>query len=275
MPRIEANGIELFFEEAGEGQPLVLQGHHHLSWMPFQVSYFSQFYRVITFDRRGTGRSASPDGNWTTADFAADLRGLLDALSIDRAIVAGASMGGVIACQFGLDYPDRAVALIIGHTVPYFREDSQRWVDEQIRIIEGGGRPIIDQPKSFPWEKSGPPTQRPGFEESETGRFLATLSAGVGNTGTDAIRMLRAIRAWDTRPRAAEMADLAIPVLVLVGGNESQKTVTLSYEWHQAIPGSEFYILPNTHHGAARENPVGWNGAVHGFLRRHGLGGGE
>ena len=62
-----------------------------------------------------------------------------------------------------------------------------------------------------------------------------------------------------------------MPVLVMVGGNESQKTITLSYEWHQSIPGSEFVILPNTHHGAARENPVGWNAAVHGFLRRHGL----
>jgi 3-oxoadipate enol-lactonase len=57
MPRIQANGIELFYEEAGEGTPLVVQGHHHMPWMVFQVPYFSQFYRVITFDRRGTGRS--------------------------------------------------------------------------------------------------------------------------------------------------------------------------------------------------------------------------
>ncbi|HUG16624.1 MAG TPA: alpha/beta hydrolase [Thermomicrobiales bacterium] len=273
MPRIDANGVELFYEQAGEGLPLILQGHHHLSWMPFQMSYFSQFYRVVTFDRRGTGRSASPPGAWSNADFAADLCGLLDALRIDRAIVGGASLGGVIACQFGLDYPDRALALIIGHTVPYFREDSQLWVDEQIRIIEAGGRPIVEQPRSFPWEESGPPTQRPGFAESELGRFLGTLPAGVGNTNEDAIRMLRAIRAWDTRPRAGELASLSMPALVLVGGNESQKTITLSYEWSQSIPGSEFYILPNTHHGAARENPIGWNTAVHGFLQRHGLGG--
>ncbi len=271
MPRIQANGIELFYEQAGEGTPLVLQGHHHIPWMVTQLPYFSQFYRVITFDRRGTGRSASPPGDWTNADFAADLRGLLDALEIDRAIVGGASLGGVIACQFGLDYPERALGLIIGHTVPYFREDSQQWIDEQIEVIRAGGRPIVDQPKSFPWEESGPPTQRPGFAETDLGRYTATLSGGLGNSAADAINALRAIRAWDTRPRAAEMAALPMPVLVLVGGNESQKTITLSYEWHQSIPGSEFIILPNTHHGAARENPIGWNAAVHGFLRRHGL----
>lgn len=271
MPRVEANGIGLFYEEAGEGTPLILQGHHHIAWMPFQISYFSQFYRVITFDRRGTGRSDSPAGEWSNADFAADLLGLMDALSLERAVIAGASLGGVVACQFGLDYPERALALVIGHTVPYFREDSQRWVDAQINIIEQGGRPIVEQPKSFAWEESGPPSQRPGFAESEMGQFLATLPGGVGNSAEDSIRMLRAIRDWDTRPRAGELAEMKMPVLVLVGGNESQKTVTLSYEWHQSIPRSEFYILPNTHHGAARENPIGWNRAVHGFLQRHGI----
>lgn len=272
MPRVHANGIELFYEEAGEGVPLVLQGHHHIPWMVGQVPYFSQFYRVITFDRRGTGRSASPPGAWSNADFAADLAGLLDALGIERAIVGGASLGGVVACQFGLDFPDRALGLIFGHTVPWFREDSQAWIDDQIRIIEQGGRPIVEQPRSFEWEDAGPPTQRPGFEDTDLGRLLGTLGGGVGKTPDDAVKMLRAIREFDTRPRAAEMAAFTMPVLVLVGGNESQKTITMSYEWHQMIPGSEFYILPNTHHGAARENPVGWNRVVHGFLQRHGLG---
>lgn len=272
MPRVEANGVELFYEEAGEGIPLVLQGHHHLPWMACQVPYFSQFYRVITFDRRGTGRSASPPGQWTVADCAADLRGLLDALGVERAIVGGASLGGVIACQFGLDYPARALALIIGHTVPYFDADAQTWIDEQIEIVRSGKPAIVNQPKSFPWQESGPPTQRPGFADSDLGRYLATLRGGVGKTPEDAITMLRAIRAWDTRPRAAEIARLPMPALLLVGGNESQQTITLSYEWHKGIPGSEFQILPNTHHGAARENPVGWNAAVRGFLRRHGLG---
>src|SRR5436305_9757026 len=113
MPRIDAEGIELFYEAAGEGAPLVLQAHHHIAWMVYQVPYFSQFYRVITFDRRGTGRSASPAGDWTIADFARDLKNLLDALEIERAIVGGASLGGVITCQFGLDYPHRALGLVI------------------------------------------------------------------------------------------------------------------------------------------------------------------
>jgi len=79
MPRIDAGGVELFYESAGEGVPIVFQAHHHADWMLYQFPYFSQFYRVIIYDRRGTGRSASPPGEWTTADFARDLKHLLDA----------------------------------------------------------------------------------------------------------------------------------------------------------------------------------------------------
>ena len=82
--------------------------------------------------------------------------------------------------------------------------------------------------------------QRPGFAESDMGRFLATLRGGIGNSAEDSARMLRAIRAWDVRPRKDELAALTMPVLVHVGGKESQKTVTMSYEWHTMIPGSEF-----------------------------------
>ncbi len=83
--------------------------------------------------------------------------------------------------------------------------------------------------------------------------------------------MLNALMHWDQRPRYPEMARLDIPVLVIVGGNEPQKTIELSLEWSQQFKRSEYIILPNTHHAAAVENPVGWNQAVHGFLRRHGL----
>jgi pimeloyl-ACP methyl ester carboxylesterase len=156
MPRVNADGVELFYESVGEGVPLVLQAHHHLSWMPYQASYFSQFYRFITFDRRGTGRSANPLGDWTIADFARDCKNLLDELGIDRAIVGGASLGGAISCQFGLDYPERALALVIGHTGPYIWPLGAEWIEEQVAAVERGERPIVMQPRS----RRGPVARR-------------------------------------------------------------------------------------------------------------------
>ena len=271
MPRIDAGEVELFYESAGEGTPLVLQAHHHLSWMVYQVPYFSQFYRVITFDRRGTGRSAAPAGDWAIADFARDLRNLLDALGIERAIVGGASLGGVISCQFGLDYPDRAIALVLGHTVPWLWPLGARWLDEQISAVERGEPAVVVQPRSYDWEPEGPPTANPALAGTVLRDYARTLTAGLGGSPEASIKMLRALRAWDVRPRYPELQRLPVPALVIVGGREPQKTIELSYEWHQQIPGSEFVILPTAYHAAAREEPVAWNAAVHGFLQRHGL----
>src|SRR5438105_12045382 len=152
MPYADAGGVRLYYESVGEGTPLILHGHGHRRLLVFQAPYFAQFYRVIVFDRRGTGRSDDPPGPWTVADFARDLRNLLDTLEIDRAIVGGSSLGGVITSQFGLDYPDRALALIVGHTTPYRRELSRRWLEQQIELARRGEPVIQHQPPSFEWE---------------------------------------------------------------------------------------------------------------------------
>ena len=271
MPRVDADGVGLFYESAGEGVPFVLQAHHHADWMLYQFPYFSQFYRVIIFDRRGTGRSADPDGDWTTADFARDLRGLLDALGIEKAIVGGASLGGVISCQFGLDYPHRALALIIGPTTPYLGPLGQEWLVGALGAIERGEVPGARQPRSYPWEAEGPPIGDPAWRDTPAADFLATIRIGLGNTREAMIKALRTMRAWDLRPRYAELNRLTIPALVIVGGHEPQKTIERSYDLHRQIPGSDYAILPGAYHAAAREEPVAWNAAVHGFLRRHGI----
>lgn len=270
MPYVNADGVRLYYESAGEGLPLILHAHHHMPWMPFQVPYFSQFYRVIVFDRRGTGRSDNPPGPWSPADFARDIRNLMDQLEIEKAIVGGISLGGVTSSQFGIDYPDRALALIVGHTTPYRRALSREWIKDQIECAERGDPVIVRQPRSFEWEEDGPPTIVEGFAETPFGKLMATLDTSIGSTDS-APKMLRALANWDQRPRYSELQQLDVPALVIVGGNEPQKTIELSYDWHKQFKKSEFIILPNTHHSAGVENPTGWNAAVHGFLKRHEL----
>jgi pimeloyl-ACP methyl ester carboxylesterase len=270
MPVANAGGLKLYYESVGEGTPLVLHGHGHLGWMPFQVPYFSQFYRVIVFDRRGTGRSDDPPGPWTPSDLARDVRNLLDALGLERAIVGGNSLGGVVSSQFGLDYPERALALIVGQTVPYLWPLGAAWLAEQLELAERGEPVVVFQPRSYEWEEQGPPTIVAGFETTPVGRYLATLDRGLGD-GEALGKMLKVLDGWDQRPRYPELQRLDVPALVIVGGNEPQKTIELAHEWSRQFMKGEFVILPNTHHAAAVENPIGWNRAVHGFLRRQGL----
>ena len=271
MPYVEVDGIRLFYERTGEGVPLILHAHHHTAWMVYQVPYFSQFYEVIVFDRRGTGRSDDPPGPWTAADLAADIRRLMDGLGIARAIVGGNSLGGVVTAQFGLDYPERAFALVIGHTVPYLWPLAREWLEEQIDLALRGEPAVVYQPRSFAWEEQGPPTIRPGFPETAEGRFWATLDRALGRSPEGRVKSLQVLAGWDLRPRFPELRWLSLPTLVIVGANEPQKTIELAYEWHLQYANSEFVILPETHHAAAIENPVGWNRAVHGFLQRHGF----
>jgi pimeloyl-ACP methyl ester carboxylesterase len=269
VPRIDADGVELFYESLGEGTPLVLLGHDHTPWVFFQAGYFSQSFRFITFDRRGTGRSASPEGPWTIADFARDVRALLDALEIDRAIVGGSSLGGVISAQFGVDYPDRALALIVGHTVPYLWDLGKQWL---LDLMEDPRPSLGDQPRSYEWEQRGPPTTNPAFAASPMGQLVGSVGTGLGRDPEAINKMYQALLEWDQRPRYAELNALQVPSLVIVGANEPQKTIELAYEWHQQFAHSEFVVLRDTYHAAPRENALVWNQAVHGFLQRHGLG---
>src|SRR5215216_477567 len=261
MPRAKAGDVSLYYESVGEGTPFVLHAHDRLSYMPFQVPYFSRFYRVIVFDRRGTGRSDSPPGPWSPADLARDILNLMDALEIDKAIVGGISLGGVVSSQFGLDYPDRALALIVGGTVPRLWPLGEAWLDQQIEAAKGNAPVIVKQPRSYDWEEDGPPTQAPGFAATQYGQYLASLSTRMG-TPDALVKMLHVLKGWDQSPRYPELRQLDIPALVIVGGNEPQKTLEYSYEWSQQFKRGEYVILPNTHHGAGRENPIGWNKTV-------------
>ena len=265
-----AGDVKLYYESLGEGTPLILHGHHHRWYLPYQASYFAQFYRVIVFDRRGAGRSDDPPGPWRAADLARDIRNLMDALDIETAIVGGISLGGVVSSQFALDYPDRALGVIVGHTVPYLWPLGEQWLQQQIAATRGEGPLIVNQPRSYDWEDEGPPTTATGFEHTQSGRFIATLDAGFG-TLESIPKMLNVLVGWDQRPRYPEARQLDVPVLVIVGGNEPQKTIEYAHEWSQQFKRGEFVILPNTHHNAGIENPVGWNSAVHGFLRRNEL----
>jgi len=268
MPRVNVEGVELFYESLGEGTPLILQGHDHTPWMFFQAPVFSQSYPFITFDRRGTGRSASPEGEWSVEAFARDLRGLLDALGIDKAIVGGSSLGGMVAAQFAVDYPDRLLAVIIGHTGPYFWDFAREWVEDLMR----GAQPTLGaQPRSYAWEGEGPSTTNPSFATSPIGRLMASVGTGLGRDAESIRKMHRSLLRWDQRPRYADLRALRIPAMFLVGANEPQKTIELMIEWHQQVPGAELVILRDSYHAAHRGNAPAWNAAVQSFLTRHGL----
>jgi 3-oxoadipate enol-lactonase len=117
MPSVDAAGTELYYERAGEGEPLLLiQGMSatHLAWGgPFRAE-LERSFETIVFDNRGMGRSGPAQLPFTTADLAADTVGLLDALELETVHLVGISMGGMIAQELALANPERIRTLTIG-----------------------------------------------------------------------------------------------------------------------------------------------------------------
>ena len=120
MPTTKANGIEVYFEVHGEGPPLLLimgLGANATAWWK-QVPAFSEQYRVIAFDNRGSGRSEKPAGAYSIAQMADDAAALMDALAVPSSHVFGMSLGGMIAQEYALRHPQRVQSLVLGGTTP-------------------------------------------------------------------------------------------------------------------------------------------------------------
>src|SRR6266508_3465744 len=134
MPHAYTNGIVTFYEDTGEGAAVVLihgYGADLRLWDAQVSALASAGFRVIRYDVRGHGRSLIPPDGYTYENYAADLRDLLDRinversatenLAIDTAHLVGLSMGGGIALQFALDFPERVLSLtLVDSALPGF-----------------------------------------------------------------------------------------------------------------------------------------------------------
>jgi 3-oxoadipate enol-lactonase len=118
MAVAENNGVGIYWEETGQGEPILLimgLGWASCMWHRTRAILAAK-YRVITFDNRGVGRSEVPPGPYPIATMAADAAAVLGAAGIERAHIYGLSMGGMIAQEFTLHHPLRVKSLILGCT---------------------------------------------------------------------------------------------------------------------------------------------------------------
>lgn len=115
MPKMQVGSVELYYELHGSGDPVVLIGGlagDCRAWKP-QIEVLSKDYRILAFDNRGTGQSSAPEEPYTTRDFADDTIGLMNALDLPAAHVIGRSMGGAVAQEMAINYPDRVRSMLV------------------------------------------------------------------------------------------------------------------------------------------------------------------
>jgi pimeloyl-ACP methyl ester carboxylesterase len=239
-------------EEAGEGVPVVLL--HGLTATRRYVVMGSKNlerngHRVVMYDARGHGRSQPASDGYVYERLAGDLLAVLDDRGIDRAVVAGASMGGHTAVRFALSHPSRAAALVL-ITPAFDPDDAERGLDRWDALSEGLRSGGVDGFLSA----YGEPRVPESFRETVKTVLRQRLSAHEHPSAVaDALREVprsRAFGAWD------ELGRLDLPVTVVASRDEAdpEHPFATGERYASAIPGAR---LETEEPG---KSPLAWQG---------------
>jgi len=262
MPKVKAQGIDLYYEVHGAGYPLVLirgLGSNADHWY-CQRPAFSPCYSVVTFDNRGIGRSEGPDVPYTISMMAGDTVGLMDAIGISRAHILGISMGGMIAQEIALTYPQRVRGLILACT--------HCGGDRAVRPAEEIARAFIEYIFTGSQEAAqNIPrclfTERTLREAPEVVKRYQEISSRFPPTPDTMIRQWKAIQAHDTWE---DLARVQAPTLVLSGSDDVLVPPENSKILADRIPNAQLQVIEGGGHQFLVEEADAFNRAVLEFL---------
>lgn len=275
MPRARVGDVELYYEEHGSGDPLLLVmglGADLNGWM-FQTPEFARHYRTIVFDNRGVGRSDKPAGPYTTAQMADDAVTLLDRLEIDRAHVCGISMGGMISQELALRHPKRLRSLVLGCT--YARPDAGVLQNSSLSAsnlggsIDAQGNIDIDISKLDPmmfFQTLLPLTFNQSFIETDLARVMQ-MFAGALEYGFDLNAIVGQVQATMAHDTVDRLRTIKAPTLVITGDNDLLIPAANSDLLAREIPAARLVKIPGGSHAFNIETPAIFNRAVLDFLR--------
>ncbi len=265
MPKVKVNDIHLYYEVYGQGEPLVVimgLGANTHGW-DMQIPTFSREFQVVAFDNRGSGRSDKPATRYTIRLFADDTAGLMDALGIASAHVYGQSMGGLIAQELALSYPQRVRALLLGSTSCGGRQ-AVAASPEHLTLMASLNTlsPEEAAEKGLPLLYSDEFTARKRQELIARSLAEAELRPPPDAFGRQVQAAVRH-KAYDRLPQ------IRCPTLIISGSEDKIVPAENSRILAERIPNAELVVLPKAGHGYLVECAEESNAIVLDFLRRH------
>jgi pimeloyl-ACP methyl ester carboxylesterase len=258
MPWVEVGGTDIYYQEAGQGQPLVfLHGNTSCGEAWFQqFAHFRDRFRVIAYDSVNHGHSSNSPRDEEEPDRADELEGFLAALGIERPILAGNSMGGNTLLRWAARHPDGAAALIpsgsgvMAPGTPPLRADAQP-LDPETLFLPYGDSLTEDFRRRAP---------------RMVERYLRIRSTA---TRIEALRHPRP-RSRKTVAEAATLADriraVRSPMLIVVGALD--RALPNARRLHELVPHSELRVIEGAPHNVYYEAAAAYNAAVDDFLAR-------
>jgi pimeloyl-ACP methyl ester carboxylesterase len=213
VPRARVNGVELYYESCGKGLPLVFAhggGGSLLQWA-YQVPHFSERYRVVTFDNRGHGRSESPQEAYSIEVFAEDILGLFDALSLERVVLIGLTMGAMTALRFALDHPDRLLGMVLVSASEGGRAAMRERFETSAQIAESHGMEMLAEGFCSvlfsPW-----------FQQEKSDFVLACRRGMQAASPEGYARSIRALA--ERQPLRDRLSEIRVKTLVVIGEDD-------------------------------------------------------
>ena len=250
MPTAQLNGITLYYEDHGQGVPVLLShgyGSSAAMWQP-QVEALSRRYRLILWEMRGHARTDSPDdpAAYSEAATVADMTALLDHLGVEKAVIGGLSLGGYMSLAFQLAHPERTLALILCDTGPGYRKDEARaaWNETANRRADR--------------------FQEQGLDALSRGAEVAA-SRSLHRTAAGLMHSARGMLTQHSPAVIENLEKINVPTLIVVGANDTPYLAGTEY-MEKKIPNARRVVIPDAGHSSNMDQPKVFNETVLAFL---------
>jgi len=270
----DVNGVKLCYEVFGEGYPLFLIhgfGAKKESWIA-QTPELSKHFKVISLDNRGAGKSERPQTDYTMEIFADDINALMEHLGIDKANIAGWSLGGMIVQNFILKYPERVNKLILINTNYGFPDEGGPEVYKNMRLDEI--RMKKEDPVKAWWSgarssfyikfrkelEADPSKKWYGLWSAEE---LIELSTIDPPTEKDINLQAGALKTHDTFER---LNTIKSPTLLITASNDKLTPKIAMEGIHEKIPNSKLVVIDKAGHSSPLEKAPEVNQTIIDFL---------
>jgi pimeloyl-ACP methyl ester carboxylesterase len=246
VPKVGVDDIQIYYEVKGEGFPLVMiQGLSYSldGWDPRLIEGLSKMFKLVLFDNRGAGRTGVSDREYSMKLFADDTAGLMDALGISKAHILGVSMGGMVAQELVLNYPERVAKLVLCSTGSQwcFSQEASRILDAMTELSqEELTKMILSLKFASDFVKEHP--------DLVDLLILRAAKHPISKEGW--IRQLDAIRGFNTQGR---LHKIRVPTLVLHGRKDVEIPPENGSVLAKAIPNAKLVYLEKSAHCLAEE----------------------